>query len=117
MPRVVINGFTPTFAIIIPFTKPHIKPTIRPYRMQRTMGCPCFRKKAVTILLMANIDPTDKSNPLEIITMVIPIATIQVNVKPISNIRRFSGFKKTGEAKDIIKKPTMINDTRKKPRA
>ncbi len=85
IPRVVINGFTFAFVITIPLTAPSIVPKAIPRRTPARGETPSYIIRAANIPLTAIREPTERSIPPVIITIVTPIA-----IMPMVDILRIT---------------------------
>jgi hypothetical protein len=107
VPNVTMKGMMSAFAIRAPFIAPHNPPTIRGTRIApatvKGLGS-ILAIEAVNTPVRAKIDPTERSIPPEMMTMVIPKAIIPLMDICLNTFRRLTLVRKTGE--NIEKKIT-----------
>ena len=89
MPRVAMNGTTRRVVIATPLMNPTTAPIATPAATAAIGANPSRNATAVITLASAIDDPTDKSIPPLIITMVIPRAPIATMTVCASTTRRF----------------------------
>ena len=91
MPSVVIKEGIPIFVVMIPFTSPINNPAIIPMMSAITGFNPALSFRIAMMKgASAKVDPTERSNSPEIISIVIPIATIPSSGIVLIIIKRFS---------------------------
>lgn len=100
---VAINGGVLILLVIKKLLNSPIKPPRSiPAVIETIMLMPCFNKMATNTEDSASVDPTDKSIPPEIITQVIPTATIAMIDTCLNTFKIFEAVKKYGDTKDRI---------------
>jgi hypothetical protein len=103
IPRVVIKGLIFNLVITRPLAVPNNNPKMSPHITANRAFWPyTVINLAVSIEVTAIRDPTDRSMPPVIITMVWPIAMIPIVDMPLSMLNRLSCFRKYGLATLII---------------
>jgi len=113
MPSVTMKGAMLVREMMKPFTTPKPVPIAMPRRMDSGMGMPSVMKLAETMLEMASTDPTERSIPPPVMTIVIPSATMAVMELCSKMLRRFFCERKFGAF--IAKKVTRIKSPNRMP--
>ena len=75
IPMVTMKAGTPVVTMIAPLTRPHRAPTPTPTRIARMIGIWLIRTDPTRTVETAMMDPTDRSSPPEMRTIVVPQAT------------------------------------------
>ena len=89
IPRVAMKGTTRSEVIASPLTKPTRPPTIIPPSSATLGGQECLSARAVTTLVKAMFDPTERSIPPLMMIRVMPIAPSATIMVCESTMRRF----------------------------
>ena len=92
IPRVVINGLTLMRVIIVPLIAPTSAPTASATTMAGHMFQPLCSSSPTTTPLRASTEPTDRSKPPVIRTIVIAMAMMASVAKPMVTAVRFEEF-------------------------
>ena len=93
VPSVVMNGLTPSLAMIRPLTRPTAAPASIPTRTPAAMPN-CTITMAATQPDNATVEPTERSNPPPTITNVMPIAITAMIEDCTRMLVRLSGDRK-----------------------
>src|SRR6202011_5556373 len=97
IPSVAMKGGTRPSWISTPLSIPRDAPAARATRMEEIMGTPWVMSKATRTLLNPTIEPTERSMPAEMMTMVIPMATTPMIATWRTRFERLLNVRKFGE--------------------
>src|ERR1700736_5102461 len=104
MPSVAMKGGTRPSWISTPLRTPRDAPAARAIRMEGMMGTPWVMSTATRTLLNPTIEPTERSMPAEMMTMVIPMATTPMIATWRTRFERLLNVRKFGEVKERMTK-------------
>ena len=98
IPRVAMKGGSRPTVISRPLIRPHASPIASAIAIPTGAGRPLSSASARPIPAKASTDPTDRSMPPEMITNVIPMATMAFRAVCSSTLSRFETVRKCGVA-------------------
>src|SRR5271165_1160973 len=104
MPNVAMKGGTRPSWISTPLRTPSDAPAARATRMEGMMGTPWVMSTATRTLLNPTIEPTERSMPAEMMTMVIPMATTPMIATCRTRFERLLSVRKLGDVKERMTK-------------
>src|SRR5580704_382422 len=107
IPSVAMKGGTRPSWISTPLRTPRAAPAARAIRMEGRMGTAWVMRTATRTLLNPTMEPTERSIPAEMMTMVIPIATTPMMATWRTRFERLLSVRKLGDVKERMTKKAI----------